>query len=131
LNFKNFDEEKLKNLLISLIEWKKQIEKNNRLENTKALTQSISEYFELKNSISNEEKEHYFSNKFFSKRFLELSKNPKNNIHQINWLLVWSMNSIETIWKLSKDLWFWILKSIPDLLEISRWNAEYKSPRPI
>lgn len=117
---KNFDDEKL-NKLLSVLDWVRKIIKDS----------SQSEIEELKKILENTDKivwnDSELMKKLFSQKLIEKAKKPKNISDQILWATLWIANSTIIITELLYDLWIWIIKSIPDLIAIIKWNWEVES----
>lgn len=81
--------------------------------------------FELSGDLVNLSASWMSTNKFYSPETLARINNPQNFKDNLKWLLVSAIELWVVLWKLSYDVWKWIVLSPYHSVQIIRWKAKY------
>lgn len=121
-----FDENKelieIKNTIKQIQFLQNEITSKSRLE-IASLNDSLKEQIESYKISSN----FPLSSKIFSPDFIKKAQNWESISDNLAGFTIWTTDSIYELWKITKDLLVWVIKSPVDLYKIVTWKAETDS----
>lgn len=121
-----FDENKelveIRNTIKQIQFLQNEITSKSRLE-IASLNDSLKEQIELYKISST----FPLSSKIFSPEFINKAQNPKSFTDNLAAFTVRTTDSVYESWKITKDLFVWVIKSPIDLYKIATWKAETDS----